>query len=217
MAPLTKREGEMDKHFIGLDVSKDETAICVRGQDGEVALRKKVSTEPDAIVAALEPYLPSIGCVVLETGRMANWLYGELCQRDLPMVCVDARQAHAVLSQMHNKTDDNDASMLAELARTGFYREVTVKSKDAQERRALLRAREVALKTRMNIENTIRGLLSTFGVRLPKHLRTFERRVQVALEGHGTLDAIIRPLLIENGGEKVVHWSGGIISLRAAE
>ena len=77
------------------------------------------------------------------------------------MVCIDARQAHAVLSQMHNKTDENDAAMLSELARTGFYKKIEVKSRLAQERRALLRAREVAIKMRMNTENTIRGLLET--------------------------------------------------------
>ncbi len=33
---------------------------------------------------------------------MANWLHGEHARRDLPVICVDARQAHAVLSQMHN-------------------------------------------------------------------------------------------------------------------
>ena len=42
--------------------------------------------------------------VVLETGRMANWLHRGLVARDLPAVYVDARQAHAVLSQMPNNT-----------------------------------------------------------------------------------------------------------------
>lgn len=52
---------------------------------------------------------------------MANWLHGEPTLRDLPAICLDARQAHAVLGQMHNKTDANDAAMLADLARTGFW------------------------------------------------------------------------------------------------
>ncbi len=103
------------------------------------------------------------------------------------MVCIDARQAHAVLSQMHNKTDENDAAMLSELARTGFYKKIEVKCRLAQERRALLRAREVAIKMRMNTENTIRGLLASFGIRLPKHLQTYEQRVRKILEGQSVL------------------------------
>jgi transposase len=57
--------------------------------------------------------------VVIETGRMSNWLHGALESRGLSVACIDARQAHAVLSRMHNKTD---AAMLAEFARTGVYR-----------------------------------------------------------------------------------------------
>ncbi|MCL4065588.1 hypothetical protein M3484_03235 [Pseudomonas sp. GX19020] len=105
----------------------------------------ETATEPEAICAALADLRGGLERVVLETGRMANWLHGELTRCGLPAICVDARQAHAVLSQMHNKTGANDAAMLADLARTGFYRRVEVKSRDGQERRALLAARDAAL------------------------------------------------------------------------
>ncbi len=185
----------MEQYFVDLDVSKDETAICVRTRDGSVRAAFKKPTDPEAIYRSLKRDLKSIACVVLETGRMANWLYTELNLRGLPMVCIDARQAHAVLSQMHNKTDENDAAMLAELARTGFYTRIEVKSRLAQERRALLRAREVVIKSRMNVENTIRGLLANFGIRLPKHLKTYEQRVRKVLEDQPVLSRIILPLL----------------------
>ena len=185
----------MEKCFVGLDVSKEETSICVRNLAGDVLSTAKKVTDPDVISRALSQYTGSIQCAVLETGRMANWLYNELSDRNLPVVCIDARQAHAVLSQMHNKTDENDAAMLAELARTGFYKKVEVKSRIAQERRALLKAREVALKSRVNIENTIRGLLASFGLRLPKHLSTYEQRVHALLRDRQALSSIILPLL----------------------
>jgi transposase len=185
----------MERYYVGLDVSKEETAICIRGRDGRIALAVKRVTDPDAITGALSKTSLPIACVVMETGRMANWLYHELEQRGVPIVCVDARQAHAVLSQMHNKTDANDAAMLADLARTGFYRQIVVKSRLAHERRALLRAREVATKSRMNVENTIRGLLASFGVRLPKHLGTFEQRIQEAVNRAPMLADILLPLL----------------------
>jgi len=185
----------MEPYYVGLDVSKDETAICIRGQDGRIKLAVKRVTDPDAIIGVLSKTSLHIACVVMETGRMSNWLYHELEQRGAPIVCVDARHAHAVLSQMHNKTDANDAAMLAELARTGFYRQIVVKRPLAQERRALLRAREVAIKSRMNVENTIRGLLASFGVRLPKQLSTYEQRVQEAINLAPMLGDILLPLL----------------------
>lgn len=61
--------------------------------------------------------------------------------------------------------------------------------------RRLLRAREVAIKMRMNTENTIRGLLASFGIRLPKHLQTYEQRVRKVLEGQTVLAGVIEPLL----------------------
>lgn len=185
----------MERFFAGLDVSKDETAICVRGEDGTVVIARKTSTDPDAILEVLKGLGSTLVRVILETGRMANWLHGELARRDLPVICVDARQAHAVLSQMHNKTDANDAAMLADLARTGFFRKVVVKSRRGQELRALLAAREAAIGARRNAENTIRGLLASFGSRLPREPRTYEARVRSVLDGHDALARIILPLL----------------------
>jgi len=90
------------------------------------------------------------------------------------MVCIVAHQAHAVLRQMRNKTDENDAAMMSNLDQMGFYNKIDVNSRLAQERRVLLRTREVAIKMRLNAENTIRGLVASFGIKFPKHLQTYE-------------------------------------------
>lgn len=185
----------MEQYFVGLDASKAETSICVCDENGDLVFGVKKVTDPDAIYRALREHVGTIRCVVLEIGRMANRLYTELADRGLPMVCIDACQAHAVLSQTHNKTDANDAAMSAELARTGFYGKVEVKSRIAQERRALLKAREVALKSRVNVENTIRGLLASFGLQLPRHLQTYEERIHATLKDEPVLLSVILPLL----------------------
>ncbi len=142
------------------------TAFCICDPEGRILGQGKTPTDPDAIAAALGRFA-YLTWVVLETGRMANWLHRQLVARDLPAACVDVRQAHAVLRQMPNKTDTNDAAMLAELARTGFYRAVRVKSEAAQDMRALLKARSLVLRQCMDLDNTIRGLLTSMGVRLP--------------------------------------------------
>lgn len=136
----------MKRYFVGLDVSKNETAVCLRDDRREIVASFKRPTDPDVLLRAMNKDLAHIVCVVLETGRMANWLPDELSHRGLPRVYVDARQAHVVLSQIRNKTDKNDTAMLSELARTGVYKKIGVKSHLAQERRALLRAREIAFK-----------------------------------------------------------------------
>jgi transposase len=41
--------------FAGLDVSIEETAICVVDENGEVLLKSTVPTDPEVITEALEP------------------------------------------------------------------------------------------------------------------------------------------------------------------
>jgi transposase len=62
--------------------------------------------------------------VGLETGQLSNWLTLSLRRRGVPAVCMDARHAKAALSLQINKTDANDAFGLAQVVRTGWYREV---------------------------------------------------------------------------------------------
>ena len=61
----------------------------------------------------------------------------------------------------HNKTDANDAELLAQIARTGFFRPVAVKSADAQGDRLALKARQHLVRQRRDTENAIRGLLAS--------------------------------------------------------
>src|SRR3546814_2362866 len=91
-----------------------------------------------------------------------------LGRRDLgvPVVCIDARQAHQSRKAMKaNKTDPHDAAGLAQLARTGFYKEVHVKSPAAHGVRSVITARSHLVEARVRLDNTIRGLCATFGYR----------------------------------------------------
>jgi len=40
-------------NFVGLDVSKEKTSVCVRDSSGGIVLAAKVATDPEAIVACL--------------------------------------------------------------------------------------------------------------------------------------------------------------------
>ena len=94
-----------------------------------------------------------------------------------------------------NKTDDNDAQMLADMARTGFFREVAIKSPLARKRRALLKARTQLMKQRCDIDNTMRGLLASFGLKFPKGAGKLPNRIGGAIGDRPDLAAFITPLL----------------------
>ena len=107
------------KLYAGLDVSQATTAICIIRENGERVWEGSSMTEPPAIAEALTKYAPLLERAVLESGQLSTWLTRELRGRGLPVICVDARQAHKALSARLNKSDSADAESLAQLARTG--------------------------------------------------------------------------------------------------
>src|SRR5882724_13556990 len=128
-------------------------------------------------------------------GTRPNWLTLSLRRRGVPVVCIDARHAKAALSLQINKTDANDAFGLAQVVRTGWYREVAVKSMDAHTLRMLLVARSRLVSQRQATANTIRGLLKTFGLVVARGSKgLFPVRVREQIAGNPALIAIIEPL-----------------------
>jgi transposase len=96
-----------------------------------------------------------------------------------------------------NKTDANDAFGLAQIVRTGWYREVAVKSMDAHTLRMLLVARSQLVAQRQTTANTIRGLLKTFGLVIARGAKgLFPVRVREQIAGNDVLVAIVEPLLV---------------------
>ena len=181
--------------YVGLDVSKEETAFCVKDSDGAVLGRGKVATDPKTLFEALREHCLCPERIVVETGTLSGWLARELGRLGIAVDVIDARQAHAVMKLQHNKTDANDAALLAEIARTGFCRPVAVKSEAAQQDRVLLKARSHLVRQRRDTENTIRGLLGSLGLRFAKGSGKLAGRVRAALEDDGELAATIEPLL----------------------
>ena len=115
-------------HYAALDVSNAETAIHVVDEAGRTVWRGKRVSDPEPLAAALRRHAPELVRVGLETGFLTPWLYHSLRAAGLPVVCLEARHARAATTLQRNKTDANDAETLAQLVRTGWYREARVKS-----------------------------------------------------------------------------------------
>ncbi|TMJ40611.1 MAG: IS110 family transposase [Alphaproteobacteria bacterium] len=92
-------------HYVGLDVSLKQTSICVVNQLGSIVREGVVDSEPEAIAAFVRLNAPGAVRIGLETGPTATWLWTELKQLGLPVICIDARHAKAVLKMQINKSD----------------------------------------------------------------------------------------------------------------
>ena len=185
------------KQYVGLDVSQKETSVCVVDEVGQVLFQGKAKSEPGALAALLHKRAPQAERIGFETGAMASWLWHELRRVDLPVVCIDARHAHAALSVRMNKSDQNDARGLAELVRVGWYREVKVKSEESQKIRAILVARSRLVSMRRDIENQVRSLIKEYGLLFPRAIGLqFRNQVSELLGNDHPLLSVISPLLL---------------------
>jgi transposase len=61
------------------------------------------------VAPAVKQHAPHAVRIGLERGQLSSWLFHELKEAGLPVICVDARHAKAALSLKVNKTDANDA------------------------------------------------------------------------------------------------------------
>jgi transposase len=188
------------KHYVGLDVSLKEVSICVIDADGIVAAEGKVATEPALIVSWIEDRIDAVERIVHESGPLSIWLTRELASRGAPVVCIDARAAHKALSARMNKSDRADAEALAQLARTGWYREVHIKSEASDRLRLLLGARERLIRIRRDIEAQARGALKTYGIRLGtvtqgRNRAGFRDQFKAAAAGDSIIEAVAASLI----------------------
>lgn len=183
-------------YFAGLDVSLEKTHICVLDRDGTVVFEASAASTPESISAALQR-APVCRHVVFETGRMAPMLYHGLAELGVPVICIESRQAYQALKTLAtHKTDRNDARGLAQLARTGFFKPVHVKSLPSHAVRALIMARKKLVGQRITLENQIRGLAVVFGIRLPRGLSpAFVDQVIAMSDGIAGLSSAMRGLI----------------------
>lgn len=179
-------------YFAGLDVSMEETHICVLDHEGNVIREGKTPTLPGAVTDFLSAG-PTCTRVVFEIGRMTPMLFHGLAERGVPVQCIESRQAYQALKTLSgHKTDRNDARGLAHLARTGFYKPTHVKSLSAHAVRSLIAARKKLVGQRVTIDNQIRGLVVVFGVRLPSALSSaFKDAALAASDGVPGLHAAL--------------------------
>ncbi len=183
------------EQYVALDVSLREVSLCVMDNKGVVLFEGKTATEPASLTALIRAKAPQVVRVGLETGATSPWLFHALTKEGLPVVCMDARHAHAVLSMRPTKSDRSDARGLAEMLRMGWFREVHTKQLTSHEHRAMLAVRQRLVLMRADLDGQIRGMLKTFGLILGAgHSDALIRRAEELAQGHPALSSLVTKL-----------------------
>ena len=184
------------EYYVGLDVSLEETSICVVDGDGKIVCEGTVISQPSAIAEFIEMKAKAALRIGLETGPTATWLWHELHSLGMAVICIDARHAKAALSMQINKSDRNDAYGLARIMQAGWYKEVQVKRLECHEVRAVLNSRALLVKIKRDLGNQIRGLLKNLGLIIGKAKgQVFSCRVEELVAKNPHLQQAVRPLL----------------------
>jgi transposase len=184
------------EQFVGLAVSQKLTQVCVIDVSGEIVWQGKCASTPEALAKVVTERAPEATRIGLESGMLSAWLWHALAGMNLPVVCLDARHARATPGMQGNMTDGNDAFGLAQIVRSGLYREAGVKSFESQVARSAVGARAQLIGMRQEIANHIRGVLKTFGIVLERKGRTaFEQQVEQVARGDGMFSETLRSLL----------------------
>lgn len=183
-------------HYAGLDVSLEETAICVVDETGRMIKEVRAASEPEALINALREFGLPFERIGLEACSLTAWLHDGLRDAGLPAICIETRQANAAMKTMPNKTDRNDARALAQIMRTGWYRQVHVKSRQCRLWRSLLVSRRTVLNEMRTIENVVRAVLREAGLKLGTPGRSvFAARVRDLAGDDPFVTSLVEPLL----------------------
>ena len=183
-------------YYAGIDVSLEESCVCVIDAAGKVVREGKVASEPDPLIVWFRSLGVELTRIGLEAGPLSQWLYAAMQQAGLAVELLETRHVRNAFKIMPVKTDRKDARGIAELMRLGWFRPVHCKSMEAQETRAMLTARKLVQAKLHDIEMSLRGILRGFGLKVgPTTPVRFEGRIRELVAGHPSLEAIAQSLL----------------------
>ncbi len=183
-------------HYAGIDVSLEYSSVCVVDTNGKIVREIKVASEPAALIGWFRSLGFDLTRIGLEAGPLSQWLYAAMKQVGLAVELLETRHVSDAFKAMPVKSDRNDARNIAQLMRLGWFRPVHCKSINAQEIRATLTTRKLIQSKLQDIENSLRGTLRGFGLKVGKTTkRSFASRISELVVGHPVLETIAAAML----------------------
>lgn len=184
------------EHYAGIDVSLEYSSVCVLDATGKIVREGKVASEPEALITWFRLLGFEVERIGLEAGPLSQWLYAAMKQAGLAVELLETRHVRDAFKAMPVKSDRNDARGIAQLMRLGWFRPVHCKSMAAQETRAVLTARKLVQSKLQDVENSLRGILRGFGLKVGKTTaRSFAGRIRELVANHASLAMIAEALL----------------------
>ena len=174
----------MNKHiteYVGLDLGDQKSMMHVRNQDGEFVEELRMPTTARALERAFRDRAPL--WIAMEVGSHSRWVSRQLSSYGHQVIVADPRQLRLIYKNPR-KSDRVDAEYLARLVRVDreLLFPVVHRSPETQTHLAQLRARDILVQARTQLVNHARGMVKSFGGRLPScSTESFGRKARPAL------------------------------------
>src|ERR1700688_1269983 len=195
------------KLTIGLDLGDRWSFYCILDEAGKIILEQKLPTTPEAMKQTFGKIPRSL--IALETGTHSPWVSRLLTELGHEVLVAHAQKVE-LITKSNRKDDRHDARTLARLARIDpeLLGPVRHRSAKAQIHLTVLRARAELVSARTALVNAARGLVKSYGERLPQGGTQQVSRELAAAALSTELREVLEPLLkeIESLNERVKEY-----------
>jgi transposase len=155
------------QEVVGLDLGDRSSQICrLDRRTGALLEERRLSTTTASVQRYFSGLAPQL--IALESGTHSLWMARLLKSLGHEVIVANPSKVRAISSSL-KKTDERDARFLAQLARVDpqLLSPVQPRSEESQQAIAVVRAREGLVKARTMLINQVRGVVKSFGFRLP--------------------------------------------------
>jgi transposase len=175
---------------IGLDIAKSVFQIHGEDAEGRVVAQKRLGRR------AMVGYFATLprSLVALEACGTAHYWGRTLRELGHEVRLIPAAYVKPFVKR--NKTDARDAAAICVAARRPDMRPVTIKSEAQQALRALERGRDLLVKQRTQLMNSVRAMLAEFGVVAAQGHRGFAELAARLESGEGLPEALVAVLRV---------------------
>jgi transposase len=143
---------------VGFDYHDDSIQVCIMGEEGETLVNRSVPNDVSSVIDLVSQYGSFAVCAVEACCGAADFAH-----RLRESTGWDVRLAHPGyarrLKQSPDKSDHDDAQLLADLVRVRYLPEVWLAPTETRELRRLVRYRQQLKRNRAEIKLQIRALL----------------------------------------------------------
>jgi transposase len=179
---------------VGFDYHDDSIRICVMNQAGQTLLNRSVPNSVELVIHAVRRVAREAVCAVEACCGASDFAH-QLSRRTGWSVRLAHPGYARRLKQSPDKSDHDDAQLLADLVRVKYLPEVWLAPTEVRELRRLVRYRQQLKRSRIELKLQIRALLREERVKPP--VRAWTRLWRAWLDDSSELSSAARWILQE--------------------